>query len=44
VRNVRVIPIPNAMNRACLVWKWNNYQTHMRVRDWLKTLKSYECN
>jgi len=30
VRNVNVIP--NVMKRAPSVW--NNYQTHMRVRNW----------
>jgi len=31
MRNVYVIPIPNAMKRASSVS--NNYQTHMRVRN-----------
>jgi len=37
MRNVYVIPIPNAMKRTYSVW--NNYQSQMSgVRNWLKTL------
>jgi len=36
MRKVYVIPIPNAMKRAYSVW--NNYQTHMRVKNWSKSL------
>jgi len=35
--NVNVIP--NAMERASSVW--NDYQTHMRVRNWWKKHKSH---
>ena len=34
--------IPNAGKRASLVW--NDYQTHMRVRNRWKKLKNYESN
>ena len=40
MRNVNVIP--NAMKRASSVW--NDYQTHMRVRNWWKKLKNHEPN
>jgi len=36
MHDVYVHPIPNAMKRVYSVW--SNYQTHMRVRNWLKTL------
>jgi len=34
--------IPNAMKRASSVC--NDYQTHMRVRNWWKKLKNHESN
>jgi len=42
MRNIHVIPIPNATKRASSIW--NNYQTHTRVRNWWKKFKNYECN
>jgi len=34
--------IPNARKMASSVW--NDYQTHMRVRNWWKKLKNYDSN
>jgi len=40
MRNVCVIP--NAMKRASSAW--DDYETHIRVRNWWKKLKNHESN